>query len=333
MSRATGIAFAHGPQVGDPPLAERWRRYLIGQDHAIGAIASYLDIAAAALNPPNRPVGTFLLIGPTGTGKTHTVETLAETLHGGDKHVLTVNCGEYHGDHEVAKLIGAPPGYLGHRETQPAITQAKLNAIASERSPISIILFDEIEKAAPALCRLLLGILDKSTLRLGDGTSVNFDRALIFMTSNLGARDLQDRIDQRFAMTRSDYDPTKSTRTACVAAVKKHFTPEFINRVDELIHYDYLSPESVRKILDVQIEQLNALLLGRVGIGASIRVSDRARDELCRRGVSRHYGARELKRILYRDVIVHLARLRNAGWATGEVTLGFDGEFRLERAA
>src|SRR5207342_3004270 len=143
-------------------------------------------------------VGVFLLLGPTGTGNTKTVEALAEVIHGSEKNLLKVDCGEFQMEHEVAKLIGAPPGYLGHRETQPVLTQQKLNSVTSEKSALSIVLFDEIEKAAPSMTRLLLGVLDKATLRLGDNTAVNFEKSLVFLTSNLGAREMLKEINPDF---------------------------------------------------------------------------------------------------------------------------------------
>ena len=172
-------------------LAARLSDLLVGQPDAIETIVPYIQMHEAGLSPEGRPVGVMLLHGPTGTGKTRTVEALAEVLHGSGKNLLKVDCGEFQMEHEVAKLIGAPPGYLGHRETQAMLNQAKINGVASEGSDISIILFDEIEKAAPSMTRLLLGILDRANLRLGDNTTVNFERTLIFMTSNLGAKSIQ----------------------------------------------------------------------------------------------------------------------------------------------
>src|SRR5438067_799236 len=131
-------------------------------------IVPYVQMHRAGLAPEGRPVGVFLLLGPTGTGKTRTVEALAEVLHGSEKHMLRVDCGEFQMDHEVAKLIGAPPGYLGHRETQPMLTQQKLTSVTTDSSNLSLVLFDEIEEAAPSMTRLLLGVLDKGLLRLGD---------------------------------------------------------------------------------------------------------------------------------------------------------------------
>src|SRR5260370_34520396 len=147
-----------------------------------------------------RSVGVFLLLGPTGTGKTRTVEALAAVLHGSEKQLLRVDCGEFQMEHEVAKLIGAPPGYLGHRETPPLLTQQKLGAVTSEASNLALVLFDEIEKAAPSMTRLLLGVLDKAMLRLGDNTFVNFERTLIFLTSNLGAHQMRKEIRPDFCV-------------------------------------------------------------------------------------------------------------------------------------
>ena len=172
-------------------LAARLNELLIGQPEAVDTILPYIHMHQASLSPDGRPIGVVLLLGPTGTGKTRTVEALAEILHGSAKNMLKVDCGEFQMEHEVAKLIGAPPGYLGHRETQPMLNQAKVNSVASDNSDISIILFDEIEKAAPSMTRLLLGILDKATLRLGDNTSVNFEKCIIFLTSNIGAKSIQ----------------------------------------------------------------------------------------------------------------------------------------------
>ena len=171
---------------------------VIGQKSAIQQIVPYVQMYQAGLAPEGRPVGVFLLLGPTGTGKTRTVEALAEVLHGNARNLLKVDCGEFQMEHEVAKLIGAPPGYLGHRETQPMLTQQKLGAAVSESSSLSLVLFDEIEKAAPSMTRLLLGVLDKAILRLGDNTIVNFERTMIFLTSNLGAEAMRKQIHPDF---------------------------------------------------------------------------------------------------------------------------------------
>ena len=171
-------------------LVELLSRKIVGQSNALQFIIPYLRMYQAGLSAPDRPAGIFLLLGPTGTGKTRTVEALAEILHGSNKNLLKIDCAEYQSDHEVAKLLGAPPGYVGHRETKPMLTQERLLDVVSNDSDLALVLFDEIEKAAPALTTLLLGMLDKATLRLGDNTSVNFEKTLIFLTSNVGAREM-----------------------------------------------------------------------------------------------------------------------------------------------
>src|SRR5579863_9118895 len=233
---------------------------VVGQPAATRVIVPYIQMFQAGLAPEGRPVGIFLLLGPTGTGKTKTVEALAEVLHGTEKNVLKVDCGEFQMEHEVAKLIGAPPGYLGHRETQPMLTQQKLNAVTSEKCNLSLVLFDEIEKAAPSMSRLLLGVLDKGILRLGDNSSVNFEKSLVFLTSNLGAREMLREITPDFGFQsvkmaeRSDL--TGKLQNIALVAVRKKFSPEFVNRIDCIITYQPLTPESLATILDLQISDL-----------------------------------------------------------------------------
>ena len=192
---------------------------VVGQPAATQVIVPYIQMFQAGLAPEGRPVGVFLLLGPTGTGKTKTVEALAEVLHGSEKNVLKVDCGEFQMEHEVAKLIGAPPGYLGHRETQPMLTQQKLNAVTSEKCNLSLVLFDEIEKAAPSMTRLLLGVLDKGTLRLGDNSTVNFEKSLVFLTSNLGAREMMREINPEFGFQSVQPRPNASDLTSKLQSI------------------------------------------------------------------------------------------------------------------
>jgi ATP-dependent Clp protease ATP-binding subunit ClpA/ActR/RegA family two-component response regulator len=242
---------------------------VIGQPAAMKYIVPYVEMFQAGLAPEGRPVGVFLLLGPTGTGKTKTVEALAEVLHGSEKNVLKIDCGEYQMEHEVAKLIGAPPGYLGHRETQPMLTQQKLNAVTSEKCNLSIILFDEIEKAAPSMTRLLLGILDRAVLRLGDNTSVNFDNSLIFLTSNLGAREMMKEIHPDFGFQAGALHERKDLfsklESIALGSVRKKFSPEFVNRIDAVITYQPLDEESFSRILDQQITELQRHVNTRLG--------------------------------------------------------------------
>src|ERR1700729_1763672 len=182
---------------------------VVGQPAATRVIVPYIQMYQAGLAPEGRPVGVFLLLGPTGTGKTKTVEALAEVLHGTEKNVLRIDCGEFQMEHEVAKLIGAPPGYLGHRETQPMLSQQKLASVTSDKCGLSLVLFDEIEKAAPSLTRLLLGVLDRGVLRLGDNSVVNFEKSLVFLTSNLGAKEMMREITPDFGFTSATVNGTR----------------------------------------------------------------------------------------------------------------------------
>lgn len=324
-------------------LAER----VIGQPESLDAIIPYIQMYQAGLSPEGRPIGVFLLLGPTGTGKTRTVEALAEVLHGSAKNVLRVDCGEYQMEHEVAKLIGAPPGYLGHRETQPMLTQVKLNAVMSEQNNLSIVLFDEIEKAAGSLQRLLLGVLDKATLRLGDNSTVNFERSLIFLTSNLGAREMARELRPEFGLETATVRPAASAavaaidggrsaakrlETVAVAAVKRKFSPEFINRIDLMLTYQSLDAAALDKILDLQVRSLQEHLDRRLGERSfQVEVPKRTRQFLLRHGTSVEYGARELKRTMHRFVMQPLAALVAEGRVAPRTVVRFEPDAAGER--
>ncbi len=302
--------------IGSPSdIGSLLSRNLIGQPAAIAAIVPCIQLYRARLAPEGRPVGIFLLLGPTGTGKTKTVEALAEVLHGSAKKLLRIDCGEFQMDHEVAKLVGAPPGYLGHRETQPVLTQQKLNAASSEACDLSIVLFDEIEKAASSMTRLLLGILDKGTLRLGDGTAVNFEKTVVFLTSNLGAREMSKHLRPDFGFEPPALRNVKPRLEAIGAnALRRSLPPEFINRIDEVITYRPLDAEALGQILNLALRDLQEHIDKRLGIEAfHLEVPAPARRFLLKRGTSEEYGARELKRVLQRELIHPLASLAAAG--------------------
>jgi ATP-dependent Clp protease ATP-binding subunit ClpA len=270
----------------------------------------------ARLTPEGRPAGIFLLLGPTGTGKTKTVEALADVLHGSPKKLLRVDCGEYQMEHEVAKLLGAPPGYLGHRETQPLLTQQKLSGAASESCDLSILLFDEIEKAAPSLLRLLLGVLDKATLRLGDSTLVNFEKTMIFLTSNLGAREMSSELRPEFGFESVVPRGTCGDKLERIGmhAVRKTFSPEFINRIDSVVTYQPLDPAALIAILDQHLDAFQEHVDRRLGDRAfRIEVPTGSRRFLLEKGTSPEYGARELKRVLHHQLMQPLASLVVSG--------------------
>ena len=307
---------------------------VVGQPAATKVIVPYIQMFQAGLAPEGRPVGVFLLLGPTGTGKTKTVEALAEVLHGSEKNVLKVDCGEFQMEHEVAKLIGAPPGYLGHRETQPMLTQQKLNAVTSEKCNLSLVLFDEIEKAAPSMTRLLLGVLDKGILRLGDNSTVNFEKSLVFLTSNLGAREMMREINPEFGFQSvkpaERADLTSKLQNIALVAVRKRFSPEFVNRIDCIITYQPLTTESLSAILDKQILDLQNHVNTRLGNRSfDLEVPPETRQFLLEKGTSPEYGARELNRTIHRYLTQPLATMV----ATNQVNAGARVTVEIDRAA
>src|SRR5215470_17113069 len=182
-------------------LESTLRRLIVGQDEAIEQIVNIYQMHLTGLNPPGRPIGNFLFLGPTGSGKTRIVEATAEALLKNPRAVIKIDCAEFQHSHEIAKLIGSPPGYLGHRETHPLLSQEVLNQYHTDQMKLSFVLFDEIEKASDALWNLLLGILDKATLTLGDNRKVDFSRAMIFMTSNLGASEMSQLMSPKLGFS------------------------------------------------------------------------------------------------------------------------------------
>src|SRR5450432_1920722 len=217
-------------------------RLIIGQDEAIQQIVNIYQMYLTGMTPPGRPIGNFLFLGPTGSGKTRIVEATAESMVKNPRAVIKIDCAEFQHSHEIAKLIGSPPGYLGHRETHPLLSQEVLNQYQTDSLKLSFVLFDEIEKASDALWNLLLGILDKATLTLGDNRRVDFSRAMIFMTSNLGASEMGSILRPKLGFSTADADRNnregiveegtkeKISRSALESA-KRKFSPEFMNRL------------------------------------------------------------------------------------------------------
>jgi len=308
---------------------------VVGQQVAISGIASTVKTYQAGLAPSGRPAGIFLLLGPTGTGKTRTVEALAEILHGTSERVVKINCGEFQSDHEIAKLIGSPPGYLGHSETKPVLTEERLQEVRSPYCDLAIILFDEIEKASPAVSKLLLGVLDKATLRLGNNTEVNFEKSLVFLTSNLGSREmmkeLQPELGFRPPAAEHPTDLTNKLEAIALNAVRKMYSPEFVNRIDAVVTYHPLDSEALALILDQQIADLQQHVNSRlVDKCFNIEISDDSRAFLLAKGTSPEYGARELKRAIHKYLTQPLATLvvenKIQPGSAVRVTLGEDKE-------
>src|SRR3979409_1522575 len=224
---------------GAMEFEEALRAKIVSQGEALQAMVNLYQVFSAGLNPPGHPVGSFLFLGPTGSGKTRIVEAAAEILFGDSRAVIKVDCGEFQHSHEIAKLIGSPPGYLGHRETHPLITQEELSKSHTEKLKLSFLLFDEIEKASDSLWQLLLGMLDKATLTLGDNRRVDLSQTVIFLTSNLGGGEITELMSGGYGFIKSDDKPRndlddKVQKTA-VEAARRKFSPEFMNRLDKVV--------------------------------------------------------------------------------------------------
>jgi ATP-dependent Clp protease ATP-binding subunit ClpB len=289
------------------------RAKIVGQEEGVQALVDLYQVFCAGLNSPGRPVGNLLFLGPTGSGKTRIVEAAAEILFGDPRLVIKVDCAEFQHSHEIAKLIGSPPGYLGHRETHPLITQEALAASHSDKLKLSFLLFDEIEKASDALWQLLLGMLDKATLTLGDNRRVDLSQTVIFMTSNLGGSDITDLMAGGYGFVKSDDKPKtnldeKVERTA-VEAARRKFSPEFINRLDKVVVFHPLQRTQLEQVLDIELTMVQQRVLETAKGQFLFRVTASGRDFLLREGTDQRYGARHLKRAIERHVVYPMANL------------------------
>ena len=279
------------------------RRRIIGQDHAIDSLVSAFQGVRAGLVPERRPIRNFLFLGPTGSGKTRSVEALAEILFGSADAIVKIDCAEFQHSHEISKLIGSPPGYIGHRETPAMLTQARLNECHTAELRLTLVLFDEIEKANEALWQLLLGILDKGFLTLGDGQQVDFSRTIVFMTSNLGASEMQHAADGSIGFVNNIGTRQENLNTIAMNAARKRFSPEFLNRLDEILVFHPLPASQLRQVVDIEIGRLELRLQRATGSEINLRLSDQAVDFLLERGTDHRYGARHLKRVLERYLV------------------------------
>jgi ATP-dependent Clp protease ATP-binding subunit ClpB len=262
-------------------------------------------------------------LGPTGTGKTRTVEAVAEILYDNPLAVLKVDCAEFQHSHEIAKLIGSPPGYLGHNETHPFFTQEALNRCHTDEHQISLVLFDEIEKASDSLWQLLLGILDKGVLTTGSNRQVSFRQALIFMTSNLGAREMGELVASHrgFAPVTSKGNIENKIETVALNAAKRKFSPEFMNRIDKSIVFHPLRESDLEKILDIELGTLQNRIFRAGGSNDkpfAFLVSPEVKQQLIAEGFDRKSGARELKRVIERRLMMPFANLL----ATEQIGMG-----------
>lgn len=298
---------------------------IVGQERAVRRMSGLFQIYLAGMNNPTRPIGTMLFLGPTGSGKTRVVEAAAEVLFGEPHAVVKIDCAEFQHSHEIAKLIGSPPGYLGHRETSPMLTQENLDKAHTEDTKLTFVLFDEIEKASDSLWQLLLGILDKATLTLGDNRRVDFSKAVVIMTSNLGAREMSEMISGGIGFAPSKQGKpqedneidTKIYRTALEAA-KRKFSPEFMNRIDKVVVFRSLKEYHLRKILDIELKQVQNRITESAGTKFIFECTEPAREFLLKEGIDLKYGARHLKRAIERFLVYSLSNLV----ATDQISTG-----------
>jgi ATP-dependent Clp protease ATP-binding subunit ClpA len=298
------------------------RGKIVGQEEGVQALVDLYQVFRAGLNSPGRPVGNLLFLGPTGSGKTRIVEAAAEILFSDARAVIKVDCAEFQHSHEIAKLIGSPPGYLGHRETHPLITQETLAASYRDDLKLSFLLFDEIEKASDALWQLLLGMLDKATLTLGDNRKVDLSQTVIFLTSNLGGGEIAELMHGGMGFVQPTDKPAagldeKVERTA-VEAARRKFSPEFMNRLDKVVVFHPLQREQLQEVLDIELGQVQQRVLDTAKGQFLFRVTEAGRDFLLLEGTDQRYGARHLKRAIERHVVYPLANLL----ATDQVSLG-----------
>jgi len=302
-------------------LEQSLRRSIVGQDEAIQQIVNIYQMHLTGMSAPGRPIGNFLFLGPTGSGKTRIVEATAEALVKNPRAVIKIDCAEFQHSHEIAKLIGSPPGYLGHRETHPLLSQEVLNQYHTDTTKVSFVLFDEIEKASDALWNLLLGILDKGTLTLGDNRKVDFSRAMIFMTSNLGAAEMSSLMSPKLGFNcvpqssndgdcRNDEKLNAKVARTGVDAARRKFTPEFINRLDKIVVFRPLGESELRKILEIELNMVQQRIFNASPDRAFIfHVTESGKMFLLREGIDMKYGARHLKRAIERLLVQPLSNL------------------------
>jgi ATP-dependent Clp protease ATP-binding subunit ClpB len=298
------------------------RSKIVGQEEGVQALVDMFQVFCAGLNSPGRPVGNLLFLGPTGSGKTRIVEAAAEILFGDARAIIKVDCAEFQHSHEIAKLIGSPPGYLGHRETHPLITQEELAKSHTDKLKLSFLLFDEIEKASDALWQLLLGMLDKATLTLGDNRRVDLSQTVIFLTSNLGGGEITELMQGGMGFVQPtgklDSQLNQKVERTAVEAARRKFSPEFMNRLDKVVVFHPLKREQLEEVLDIELGQVQQRVLETAKGQFLFRVTNPGKEFLLQEGTDTRYGARHLKRAIERHVVYPLANLL----ATEQVHLG-----------
>ena len=293
------------------------KRKVVGQEEAVRILVDMVESFQAGFTEKDSPAGNALFLGPTGSGKTHTVEMLCKGLFGDEKACIKIDCGEFQHSHEIAKLLGSPPGYLGHRETHPYFTNASVQGYRTADMPFTVILFDEIEKANDALWNLLLGILDKGQVTTGTNELVDLRATIIIMTSNVGSKELAKRVGDGaigFNTAGEDVNHEEATEIAMSAARRK-FMPEFLNRLDSVIMFNTLTPENLDEIFTLELNKIrDRIILTSLSI-FDVQVSPSGKKQILLEGYDKKYNARNLKRTMEQYISLPLARLV----ATGQV--------------
>jgi ATP-dependent Clp protease ATP-binding subunit ClpB len=316
-------------------LMRSFGRRIIGQEEAVTTLADMVEHSQSGFCDKTRPAGSCLFLGPTGSGKTRVVEALAHGLFYNEKAMVKIDCAEFQHSHEIAKLVGSPPGYLGHRETPPLLTTERINQYKTPTLNLGIVLFDEIEKASDALWQLLLGVLDKATLTLGTNAEVSFSNQLIIMTSNLGSQDMAKMVDGGlgFGYNKGAQEENWSRlEKSAIEAAKKKFTAEFYNRIDRVVVFRRLSKDQIKDILKIELGMVQQRLQA-CEIPFLIHVSDPVKQVLLDEGYSPKYGARELRRVVRQRIQTPLARMVSTKQINNNdivfIDKGLNGEFEF----
>ena len=315
-------------------LLRKFEHLIVGQNGAVDRVTNLLERYLGGLGDPNRPIGSALFLGPTGVGKTAVVEALCEGLYGDPQHMVKIDCAEFQHSHEVAKLIGSPPGYLGHRETPARLTQAAITGLYTNDVPFAVVLFDEIEKAADEIWQLMLGILDRGVLTLGDNSRTEFKRTIIIMTSNVGARDITADGNLGFGHPTAGEYTSKIIEDKSMSAARAKFTPEFLNRLDEIVVFNMLSKCDIERIMHLEFTKIEAAL--KIKAGVKIDLSPAAFDELLVRGFDKKYNARGIRRAIEKEIMSPMARAISSFevvWGDHIVVDYRDGKFHFHAMA
>ena len=296
-----------------------FERNIVGQSDVTQFFINTVEKYQAGLCDPTKPAGNAIFLGPTGSGKTYAVECAAEALFNNPRAMIKIDCAEFQHSHEIAKLIGSPPGYLGHRETHPMFTQDALNQYHNEKYKLGIINFDEIEKASDSLWALLLGILDKATLTTGTNTPVNFSQQIIVMTSNLGVSEVNALMGKRLGFIPSNIEvKAEQKATVMLDAMKQHFSPEFLNRIDKVVMFNMLTKDDCKLILSKEMSKA-LFTVHQASGGVMFRVTPAAQQALFDEGYDEIYNARHIKRAVEKRILQPLAKVLSSDQVkTGE---------------